>query len=146
MGPLRDTNLSDSCTPDGCNSGAFETTGSPIFSFFNPFTPTVPPFAVRETNLSRTANVGTVGMNGLIKPTRVKKTWLFLTRHWQGIEPCELWGPNFDGCLKESNPRLHRSLQIKRCFKLFQQFCVYTFIIILFIIEVISAVKFLFVG
>ena len=28
--------------------------------------PTVPTFAVRETDVSRTANVGTVGMNGLI--------------------------------------------------------------------------------
>ena len=34
--------------------------------FFNPFLPTVPTFAVRETSVSRTANVGTVGMNGLI--------------------------------------------------------------------------------
>jgi len=33
----------------------------------NPFLPTVPTFAVRETDVSRTANVGTVGMNGLIQ-------------------------------------------------------------------------------
>ena len=32
----------------------------------NPFMPTVPTFAVRETNVSRTENVGTVGMTGLI--------------------------------------------------------------------------------
>ena len=31
----------------------------------NPFMPTVPTFAVRETDVSQTANVGTVGMNGL---------------------------------------------------------------------------------
>ena len=34
-------------------------------SCLNPFMPTVPTFAVRETDVSRTANVGTVGMNGL---------------------------------------------------------------------------------
>ena len=33
-------------------------------SHFNQFLPTVPTFAVRETSVSRTANVGTVGMNG----------------------------------------------------------------------------------
>ena len=33
---------------------------------FNPFMPTVQTFAVRETSVSRTANVGTVGKNGLI--------------------------------------------------------------------------------
>ena len=32
----------------------------------NPFMPTVPTFAVRETDVSQTANVGTVGMNGLL--------------------------------------------------------------------------------
>ena len=32
---------------------------------FNPFLPTVPTFAVRETDVSRTANVVTVGKNGL---------------------------------------------------------------------------------
>ena len=32
----------------------------------NPFLPTVPTFVVRETDVSRTAGVGTVGMNGLI--------------------------------------------------------------------------------
>ena len=31
----------------------------------NPFMPTVQIFAVQETDVSRTANVGTVGMNGL---------------------------------------------------------------------------------
>ena len=34
----------------------------------NPFLPTVPTFAVRETDVSRTANVWTVGMNGLTEP------------------------------------------------------------------------------
>ena len=33
---------------------------------FNPFMPTDPTFAVRETDVSPTANVGTVGKNGLI--------------------------------------------------------------------------------
>ena len=32
---------------------------------FNPFLLTVPTFALRETSVSRTANVGTVGINGL---------------------------------------------------------------------------------
>ena len=36
------------------------------FNSINPFMPTVPTFAVRETDVSRTANVGTMGMNGLI--------------------------------------------------------------------------------
>ena len=36
-------------------------------SFIDPFLPTVPTFAVRETDVSRTANVGTVGMNGLTR-------------------------------------------------------------------------------
>ena len=36
-----------------------------IKSQFNPFMPNVPTFAVRETSVSRTANVGTMGMNGL---------------------------------------------------------------------------------
>ena len=31
----------------------------------NPFLPTVATFAVRETDVFRTTNVGTVGMNGL---------------------------------------------------------------------------------
>jgi len=34
----------------------------------NTFLPTVPTFAVRETTVSLTANVGTVGMNGLMGP------------------------------------------------------------------------------
>ena len=33
--------------------------------FFNPFLPTVPTFAVRETSVSRIANVETVGKNRL---------------------------------------------------------------------------------
>ena len=37
-----------------------------VRAIFNPFMPTVPTFAVRETLVSRTANVvGTVGKNGL---------------------------------------------------------------------------------
>ena len=34
---------------------------------FDPFMPTVPTFAVRETDVSRTANVGTVSKNWLRK-------------------------------------------------------------------------------
>ena len=37
---------------------------------FNPFLPTVPTFAVREADVSRTANVETVGMNGLSSDLR----------------------------------------------------------------------------
>ena len=37
----------------------------PILITLNQFLPTVPTFAVRETLVSRTANVGTVGKNGL---------------------------------------------------------------------------------
>ena len=36
------------------------------FKHINPFMPTIPTFAVRETLVSRTANVGKMGMNGLI--------------------------------------------------------------------------------
>ena len=36
-----------------------------FFYLFNPFMPNVPTFAVRETEVSRTANVWAVGMNGL---------------------------------------------------------------------------------
>ena len=38
----------------------------PQDTVFNPFFPTIPTFAVRETSVSRTANVGTVGINRLI--------------------------------------------------------------------------------
>ena len=40
----------------------------------NPFMPTVPTFAVRETFVSRTANVGTVGKNELNFPP-IEKQW-----------------------------------------------------------------------
>ena len=44
---------------------------------FNQFLPTVSTFAVRETSVSRTANVGTVGMNGLKigKPFSYERTF-----------------------------------------------------------------------
>ena len=36
-----------------------------LYRGINPFMPTVPTFAVQETDVSRTANVGTVGKNWL---------------------------------------------------------------------------------
>ena len=38
----------------------------PLLRFHNQFLPTIQTFAVRETSVSRTTNVGTVGMNVLI--------------------------------------------------------------------------------
>jgi len=45
-----------------------------VLKLFNPFMPIVPTFAVRETHVSRTANVGTVGKNGLKNPAETPRT------------------------------------------------------------------------
>ena len=81
--------LSDGCRPDRCRNSSLgsqikkfhsiiflrnknfiswmhSTAYSADLFFLNPFLPTVPTFTVRETSVSRTANVGTVGRNGLI--------------------------------------------------------------------------------
>ena len=56
--------------------------------------PTVPTFAVRETLVSRTENVGTVGMNGLSQAVDVKT--LKVAR-----KPVKLQKENPAGCAGE---------------------------------------------
>ena len=50
----------------GMGARAHQYAGHSGMYFLTPFLPTVPTFAVRDTHVSRTANVGTVSMNGLI--------------------------------------------------------------------------------
>ena len=55
-------------------------------SLINPFMPTVRTFAVRETRVSRTANIGTVGMNGLIVcPGMSGRDIAYIALEWQSF-------------------------------------------------------------
>ena len=59
---------------------------------FNPFLPTVPTFAVRETHVSRTANVWTVEMNGL-RPNFCNRDNGLDEFCWIGIRPSQVQKP-----------------------------------------------------